>query len=83
VCCRLAVVLISTTNRSVPNAAASSGFRTLRATFRSCFKSWATYTVAMPPLPQLPLDAVAVSEGRREPTRNRHASGPCMMASSA
>ncbi len=34
-----AVVLISCTNRSAPSTAASSGFKTLMATFRSCFRS--------------------------------------------
>jgi DNA ligase (NAD+) len=34
-----AVVLISCTNRSAPSTAASSGFRTLIATLRSCLRS--------------------------------------------
>ena len=38
-------------NRSAPITAASSGRRTLMATFRSCLRSWARYTVAMPPCP--------------------------------
>ena len=35
-CCRFAVVLISARNRSAPTTAATSGFKTLSATFRSC-----------------------------------------------
>ena len=44
-------VVISCTNRSAPNTAASSGFRTLSATLRLCFRSSARYTVAIPPCP--------------------------------
>src|SRR5882724_1180927 len=38
-------------NRSGPSVAASSGRRTLSATSRSCLRSRARYTVAMPPRP--------------------------------
>ena len=43
--------------------AASSGCSTLSATLRRCLRSSARYTVAMPPWPELALDAVAVGEG--------------------
>ena len=46
-----AVVLISARNRSAPTTTAKSGFNTFRATFRSCFRSSARYTVAIPPSP--------------------------------
>src|SRR4051794_18583617 len=42
---------ISRWNRSVPSEAASSGWRTLSATGRSCLRSRARKTVAMPPRP--------------------------------
>src|SRR3982750_3671476 len=61
-CCRLAIVLISRRNRSAPITAASSGLSTLIATLRSCFRSWARYTVAIPPSP------ISRSTRQRSPT---------------
>src|SRR6266849_1354317 len=50
-CWRCAVTRISLRNRSTPSTPASSGFSTLSATWRSCFRSRATKTVAIPPAP--------------------------------
>src|SRR6266852_6033781 len=50
-CWRCAVTRISLRNRSTPSTTASSGFSTLSATWRSCFRSRATKTVAIPPAP--------------------------------
>src|SRR5437879_5712108 len=50
-CWRCAAMRISRRNRSAPSAAATSGWRTLRATERSCLMSCARNTAAMPPRP--------------------------------
>ena len=62
-CWRFAVVLISARKRSAPTSAASSGFRTFSATFRSCLRSSARYTGGHAPLAELTLDRVAAFEG--------------------
>ena len=54
-CFRFAVVLISVRNGSAPMTAAHSGLSTLIATFRSCLRSSARQTVAMPLSPILGL----------------------------
>ena len=50
-CCSRAASRISRWKRSGPSEADSSGWSTLSATGRSCFRSWARKTVAMPPRP--------------------------------
>ena len=50
-CCRRAAILISWRNRSGPSEANSSPRSTLRATGRSCRRSCASHTVAIPPRP--------------------------------
>ena len=50
----------------MPTIAASSGLRTLRATFRSCFRSRARYTVAIPPSPISRSTVVTAFEGRNQ-----------------
>src|SRR2546423_849029 len=49
--CSCATISISRRNRSAPRARATTGCTTFTATSRECFRSWARYTVAIPPRP--------------------------------
>ena len=81
--CSVRPTSISRRKRSAPSEAASSGFSTLTATWRSFARSCARYTVAIPPCPELSLEAVLLreltSKGRQGLRRDRrlgHAEPP-------
>ena len=65
-CCSAAVVLISTTNRSAPSTAASSGLQHLERDFAIVLQVVREVHGRHAAVPELALDAVAVGERDRQ-----------------